>query len=153
MSAAFRVVPLTLKDANAFVARLHRHHKPAVGHRFSIGAWHFLLGELVGVCTVGRPVARGFDPYRDVEVNRLCTDGYPHTCSFLYGAAARVAREMGFRRILTYTIPAEGGRSLKAAGWTLVAETEGGSWSCPSRPREDKAPLDKKWRWERTFAT
>lgn len=29
--------PLTLKQANAYVAAHHRHNKPVVGHRFSIG--------------------------------------------------------------------------------------------------------------------
>jgi hypothetical protein len=28
--------PITLKDANEFVAKYHRHHKPTVGHKFSI---------------------------------------------------------------------------------------------------------------------
>ena len=31
-------VPLSLEEANAFVSRHHRHHKPVVGHKFSIGA-------------------------------------------------------------------------------------------------------------------
>lgn len=30
------LAPISLKDANAFVARYHRHHKPVVGHKFSI---------------------------------------------------------------------------------------------------------------------
>ena len=29
--------PLTLREANAYVALHHRHNKPVVGHRFSIG--------------------------------------------------------------------------------------------------------------------
>lgn len=29
--------PLTLREANAYVAAHHRHNKPVVGHRFSIG--------------------------------------------------------------------------------------------------------------------
>lgn len=32
------LVPITLKEANAFVVRYHRHHKPVVGHKFSIAA-------------------------------------------------------------------------------------------------------------------
>lgn len=31
------VVPITLKEANAFVEQNHRHHGPTVGHKFSIG--------------------------------------------------------------------------------------------------------------------
>lgn len=147
----YSVVPLRLRAANAFVAEHHRHHKPVRGHRFSLGAWLDISETLLGVCIVGRPVARGFDPEKVVEVNRLCTLGHKNACSFLYGAAARVAREMGFERIITYTLPAEGGGSLRAAGWQCVAETAGGSWDCPSRPRIDQAPIDPKWRWERVL--
>ena len=50
------IVPVSLKEANAFVERYHRHHKPVVGHKFSIGATD---GEtIVGVAIVGRPVSR-----------------------------------------------------------------------------------------------
>lgn len=30
------LVPVSLKEANAFVAANHRHHKPVTGHKFSI---------------------------------------------------------------------------------------------------------------------
>lgn len=50
------VCPMTLKEANAFVAEHHRHHKPVTGHKFSIGCTD---GEkIVGVAIVGRPVSR-----------------------------------------------------------------------------------------------
>lgn len=67
------LVPITLKEANAFVERYHRHHRPVVGHKFSIAASD---GEkIVGVAIVGRPVARYLDNGLTLEVNRLCTDG------------------------------------------------------------------------------
>lgn len=31
-----RVTPITLAEANEYVARHHRHHKPTVGHLFSV---------------------------------------------------------------------------------------------------------------------
>ena len=31
------LVPISLKQANTFVAAHHRHHKPVTGHKFSIG--------------------------------------------------------------------------------------------------------------------
>ena len=68
---ALRVVPLTLKQLNAFVAMHHRHHKPVQGHRFSLGVMNG--GELVGACSVGRPVARDFSQYEVAEVTRLVT--------------------------------------------------------------------------------
>ena len=139
-------VPLSLEEANAFVERHHRHHRPVVGHKFSIGA--ALGDDVVGVAIVGRPVSRHRDDGLTLEVTRLCTDGARNACSFLYGAAARAAFALGFKRIGTYTLPAEGGASLRAAGWRLIAETPGRSWSVQSRPRVDTHPLGTKLLWE-----
>lgn len=135
-----------LDEANAFVARHHRHHQPVVGHLFSIGAG--LDGEIVGVVIVGRPVARLRDDGVTAEVTRLCTAGTRHACSFLYGAAARAAFALGYKRIGTYILASEPGRSLSAAGWRLIGQTAGGSWSRPSRPRVDTHPLEPRFLFE-----
>ena len=131
-----------LDEANAFVAEHHRHHKPVVGHLFSIGAAKD--GKIVGVAIVGRPVSRQRDNGVTAEVTRLCTDGTRNACSFLYGAAARASFALGFKRIGTYILASEPGTTLIAAGWRLIGETPGLSWSTPSRPRVDKAPLQKR---------
>lgn len=123
------VVPLTFREACAFVARLHRHHKPPRGHKFSIGVVDE-SGQLRGVAMVGRPVARAYDDGFTAEVNRTCTDGCPNANSALYGAAWRAARAMGYRRIITYTQAGESGASLRGAGWRVVAERKArGSWA------------------------
>lgn len=122
-----RVSPIELPDANAFVARHHRHHKPVVGHRFSISAW--ADDKLVGVAIIGRPVARmAGSPLEVLEVSRLCTDGTPHTCSMLYAAAARAGKAMGYRRIQTYILETETGASLLAAGWISHGAAGGSQW-------------------------
>jgi hypothetical protein len=141
-------VPLTFKQAADFVREHHRHHTPPVGHKFSIGA--VANDELVGVVIVGRPVARRRDDGSTLEVTRLCTTGHPNACSFLYGAAARAAFALGYRRIGTYILRREPGTTLVAAGWKLIGETPGKSWSVPSRPREDKHPIEPKLLFERT---
>jgi len=44
------LITLPLDEANAFVARHHRHHKPVIGHKFSIGPRvdkHPLQGKLL----------------------------------------------------------------------------------------------------------
>ncbi|MDO5549421.1 MAG: hypothetical protein Q4F79_13175 [Eubacteriales bacterium] len=140
-----RAVPLELKQANAFVERLHRHHPPVHRDKFRIGCEKD--GKLVGVVQIARPVARGLDDGKTVEVVRLCTDGTPNVCSFLYGRAARIAREMGYQRIVTYILDSEIGSSLKAAGWRFDGMTDAKSWDCPSRPRQTKAPVCAKQRW------
>lgn len=140
------LIPIPLDEANAFVAQVHRHHGPVVGHKFSLGA---VLGEkVVGVAIVGRPTARRRDDGLTLEVTRLATDGTRNACSFLYGASARAAFALGYRRIGTFILASESGASIKAAGWRLIGETPGRSWSVPSRPRVDKHPLQKRLLFE-----
>ena len=143
--------PLTFKEACMFVAVNHRHYRPPQGHLFSIGVND---GEsIVGVCIVGRPVARGLQDGYTAEVTRCCIiDGVKNGCSKLYGAAWRAARAMGYRRLVTYTLQQEGGASLRAAGWQLIGEAGGGNLDCPSRPRVSTPEelRQKKFRWERT---
>lgn len=93
-----RLRPISLRDANEYVRKYHRHHKPVAGHKFSIGCE--ADGELVGVIIVGRPVSRYLDDGFTLEVTRLCTNGAKNACSFLYGAAARAAAAMGYKRII-----------------------------------------------------
>lgn len=138
--------PITLREANEFVSQHHRHHGPAVGHRFSLAVND---GRRVrGVAVVSRPVARHFDDGLTVEVVRLCTDGTPNAPSFLLGACRRAARALGYIRLITYTLPEEGGASLRAAGWKELKLTGGGSWSRKSRLRVDKHPIGQKVLWE-----
>lgn len=151
MDVSLRVVPLTLAQANALVAELHRHHKPSTGHRFSLGA-ESEFGLLHGAVIVGRPMARMTEQYEIAEVVRLVTDGTRNACSLLYGASARVAREMGFKRIQTFILESEPGTSLRAAGWRFDGLSAGGDWNRPSRGgRRIDQPQDAKQRWIRTF--
>lgn len=141
------VIPCALKDANAFVAQHHRHHQPVVGHKFSLAVC--TPDEVVrGVAIVGRPVARRLDDGWTLEVTRLATDGTPNACSALYGAARRAVFALGYRRLGTYTLPEEGGASLRAAGWRCLGVAGGGSWNSGKRPRVDRHPTQQKLRWE-----
>jgi hypothetical protein len=143
---ALQLQPITFKEASAFVRLHHRHHAPSVGHKFSIAAND---GErVVGVVTVGRPVARHLDNGWTLEVTRCTTDGIRNAASLLYGAAWRATKALGYRRLITYTLIEESGTSLKAAGWKALYQTEGGSWDCPSRPRVDTHPIGQKTLWE-----
>lgn len=138
------VIRVELSEANDFISKHHRHHKPVVGHRFSIGAEH--SGILVGCVIVGRPVARQSDQKNIAEVTRLVTDGTPNACSFLYAQAARAAKEMGFKTIQTFILPKESGVSLKASGWTCNGITKVGSWHTRTNRRKDQPECQKiKW--------
>lgn len=146
------LVPITQKEAFLFIERHHRHHRAPVGSIFQVAAAKG--GRIVGVIVVGRPSSRFLDKaYGDgfcVEVTRLCTDGTRNCCSFLYSAAWRVAKNLGYRRMITYILASESGTSLVASGWKMLYQTPGKSWSVKSRPRVDKHPLGKRTLFEIT---
>jgi hypothetical protein len=146
---SLRVVPTNLREANAFVARHHRHHPPDRG---CICVLAVADGEehVRGVAIVGRPKARGLQDGFTAEVTRCCTDGARNACSMLYSAAWRACRALGYRRLVTYTLPEEGGASLRAANWCCIGEAGGGTWDRPNagRPRVDLHPTQEKLRWE-----
>ncbi len=146
-----RVVPLDLAEANAAVRAWHRHHVPAVGHRFSLGLVDG-AGVLCGAAIVGRPVARFADQRLTAEVARVSTDGTRNACSMLLGAAARAAKAMGYARIQTFTLPEEGGASLRGAGWVEEILSPGGNWESSSKPnRRQDQPQGAKVRWALVF--
>jgi hypothetical protein len=146
MYQPIEIVPITQKEANAFVKAHHRHHRPVVGSVFQIAAAS--EGKVVGVVIVGRPVARKLQDGWTLEVNRLCTTGEKNVCSMLYSASWRAAKAMGWKRLITYILSEESGTSLRAAGWKCLGEAGGGSWNKKSRPRVDKHPTQRKLLFE-----
>lgn len=141
------LVPMTIRDACAFVTQHHRHHRaPGSLSLFAVGVAEG--DEVVGAAIVGRPVARMSCDGWTAEVTRLATTGHPNACSKLYGACWRAARALGYRKLITYTLASEPGTSLRAAGWRCIGETGGGSWHREARPRVDHAPTQVKIRWE-----
>jgi len=146
-----RTFPATLKQANEMVLQLHRHHKPVVGHRFSIGC-EDINGTIHGMAIVGRPVAREIEQYRTAEVTRLVSDGSPNVCSLLYAACARAVDAMGYDKIQTAILESEPGTSLIAAGWKFDHAVKGRDWNCPSRGgRRTDQPMCDKQIWSKTL--
>lgn len=146
-----RIVPCDLATANAFVRSHHRHSRPVVGHKFSVAVADY--SGIRGVAIIGRPVCRHLDDGQTLEITRVCTDGARNSCSMLYAAARKAGRALGYTRIFTYTLPNEGGASLRAAGYVLDLSTAGGphtAWH--SRNGRKAAPVGDdliggKWRW------
>jgi hypothetical protein len=155
---SLRLVPVTLREANRFVAQHHRHHQPVRGCRFTVGVAEG--DRVVGVIIVGRPVARAVDLRSTCEVTRCCTDGTRHAASLLYAAAARAARALGYERIQTYTLEQETGVSVRAAGWIPVALVRGRRWEHSSErqlrldgsTRRQDQPTGPKVRWHKELA-
>ena len=146
-----RIAAITVAEANVYVARWHRHNKPRLA-KFAISVVD-VCGIVRGVALVGRPVAPALDDGRAIEILRVATDGTRNACSMLYGAARRAARAMGHAPVITYSLPEEGGASLRAAGFRLDKADAGGSaamWH--NRPGRTVAPVGDdlvggKWRW------
>ena len=148
-----KIIPITLREANTFVERFHRHNKKTQGHKFSVGA---VYGEeLVGVAIVGRPVARKLDDGFTTEITRVCVkDEAPkNTCSFLYGRCWRIWQQMGGLRMITYTLQSESGASLRASDWKILGETKnwnpGKGWTTRADREWQPVHSEKKYRWEK----
>jgi hypothetical protein len=146
------VVPVTLRDARAYVNAHHRHLRAPAGAKLAIGVRDDRQ-RLRGVAVLGRPVARRLDNGSTIEVTRVATDGCRNACSALYGAAARIAKALGYARALTYTLASETGTSVRAAGWQPMSVSRGGAWSRHARARRDLQPLGPKQRWEIDLGT
>ena len=153
---ALHTVPLTLKEANAYCERHHRHHGPLPGglDYFRIGVVDD-SGDVCGVAIVTRPPNRNSDDGVTCEVARCATDGTRNACSTLYGASAKIARLMGFQRIITYTLESESGASLRAAGWTEKRRGIRSWWQShqvPGRTVKARAHYsERKVAWEKAL--
>lgn len=142
------ITPITQKEANAFVKQHHRHHKPVTGSIFQIAA--AIEQNIVGVAIIGRPVSRQLDNGYTLEVNRLCTDGTYNACSILYSTSWRIAKNLGYTKLITYILITEKGTSLYASNWKLIGEAGGRSWNTNTRPRIDTHPTQKKLLFQAT---
>ena len=162
---SLEIRPISIPKANEYIEQYHRHHGKKTGCRFAIGC--FDGGKLCGVAICSNPVARNADDGLTLEVSRLCTDGTYNACSMLYGACARIAKDMGFRKIQTYILESEKGTSLKASGWKKEADGVGTvDWVSAQNKRQiernlkpiqmslfeqKKPPKELKQRWSKTF--
>lgn len=141
--------PITLKTANSFVDAYHRHHNGTVGCKFAIGL--FEVDNLIAVAICGRPVSRYLDNGEICEINRCCTVGDENACSMLYGACCRIAKNMGYKKVITYTLESESGISLKASGFNCEGKAGGTHWT-GKRNRGQGIPCEMKLRWSKLLA-
>lgn len=144
-----KIRPCTLAKANEYVTLYHRHHKPTAGHKFSIACYDD--DRLCGVAICGRPVSRYLDNGLILEINRLCTDGTYNACSMLYGACKRIAKDMGYDKIITYILESESGTSLKASGYICEGIAGKEMWTGKRSCKDNGVPKQKKTRWSVTF--
>lgn len=141
-----RIHPISFRLACDYINANHRHHKKPQGCKFCISV-NDENGRICGVAVCGRPVSRYLDNGITLEITRLCTDGTRNACSMLYGACVRIAREMGYRKVITYILESESGASLKASNFVCCGEAGGEIWT-GKRNRDNGVPREKKTRWE-----
>lgn len=142
------IVPISIADANRFVAGFHRHNKKVTGAKFAIGLTE--EGELIGVAIAGRPLARLLDNGRVIEILRVCVkEGFKNANSKLYARTKRICQLMGYETIITYTLSNESGSSLRAIRAKPVSEVKPREWDRTGRRRKSqKIYSETKLRWE-----
>lgn len=142
-----KIRPIHLAPAREYVKQYHRHNIPPVGGKFAVACYDDY--RLCGVAICGRPVARRIDDGLTLEVYRNCTDGTRNACSKLYGACLKVAKAMGYRRVITYTLASENGASLRASNFTCEGEAGKLEWTGSRKRDYYVSPEEKKKRWVR----
>lgn len=139
------IIPITFRYAQQYVKDHHRHTPNIRGCKFAIACEN--NGEIVGVAICGRPVSRYLDNGKTLEINRVCTDGTRNACSMLYGASCRIAKEMGYKKVITYTLKSENGASVKASNFVCDGEAGGTHWT--GKRDRGRTPNEMKIRWHK----
>ncbi len=158
MAKRLKTKPITIKEANSFVAEHHRHHRPTTRNsgKWALSVIDVLTDKVVGVAIAGNPVSATFMDGVTLEITRLCVlENAPKgAASFLLSKCSCIWRIMGGERIITYTLSQESGASLKGAGWEKTGEVS------PHNNWKNKSKMDgkerdileiyriKKFRWE-----
>jgi hypothetical protein len=134
-----------LKEANEFVAQHHRHNLPTVGDKFAVGAAQD--GKPLGVAIADSPVCRRLD-----DGNTWNSFGLPRTanaCSFLYSRCAKIARLMGYSRIIPTRWSPRVAHPCGRSGAEPTGPLEAHEWANPNRPRKSQQVYHyPRYRWD-----
>lgn len=154
------VRPSTVKAARAWVRETHRHLPNVQGGLFATSVWDQFGQVAAGIC--GNP-PRVWQGTGRIVITRVAalqlpdvldSKGNAHpapACTMIYRSLCDAARSLGYREIWTYTLPGEGGASLRAAGFVQHGETRAEEWDRPSRPRDVAVNAESKLRWMRVL--
>lgn len=94
------VRPISLKDANEFVKKYHRHDIRTVCWKFAISVCD--EEGIHGVAICRRPINQKNDDGLTLEIYKLCTDGTFDVDSMLYNSCCRIGTDMGYKKIILY---------------------------------------------------
>ena len=143
-SISLEIRPITYQQVRQFIIQYHQHHGPPQSCKFCVGA--FVGGKMVACAVCGRPASRMLDNGETCEISRLCSDGTLNACSFLYEACCRIAKAMGYKRMITHMLISENGASLGVNILLNDGIAGGINWT-GSRDRGQKWPAEMKNQW------
>ena len=101
--------------------------------------WQFAEGRYQGILIMGKLLR--FSDAALMEHSTLAPT------SALYGACCKIGFDMGYKRIITYTLGSEGGASLRASGFRFDGEAGGKQWTGKRRRDYYICPEEMKSRW------
>lgn len=136
------LVPISLKEANEYLAKHIRQYRSMPGCKFTVGC--ALDGELVGAAIVGR--CR--DDSQALQIDRIYTTGGRTAYGMLYGAAARAAQALGYWKIIAFLPVDRPDSALRAAGWTRADPVDTGRKRASKTLRYERLLMTRR-RWRR----
>lgn len=145
------IAPMTVKEAQRFIADWHRHLKKVQGGLFA--ACVIDGDDTIGVALAANPARVWQGTGRFVIARVAVMDGKKNACSMLYGAMCRAGKALGYREAWTYTRTDEPGTSLKAAGFEYMGMTKAEDWDREKRPRAAAMNGEQKKRWYRRLVS
>lgn len=140
------ILPTSLRRANTYIKDNHRHHGALNSCRFALRVLDG-RGKQRGVLVTRNPASKSLDDQLTLEISRICTDGAKNAVTKLVGSTRRAAKALGYKRIITYTLPEEGGASLRAANFDLV-DTACGDTKLRHGGNGQRRQTGHLWRWE-----
>ena len=130
--------------------RIHPTQKPIALYEWILSRYA-MSGDIILDTHVGS--ASSLIACHNTNHTRVCVKrGYKNLCSYLYSHMVKIAKDMNYQRVITYTLESESGTSCIAAGFKLAYKSKGGNWNCKSRLRQVKAPTCPKNMWEYVIA-
>ena len=137
---AIYIVPVSLQEANDYLAEHIRQYQPMHGCKFSVGC--ALDGKLVGAAIV----VRCREDSQTLQIDRIYTTGGRTAYGMLYSAAARAAQDLGYWRIIAFLRSDRPDSALRAAGWARADPVEGGGTRPPNILRYERRLMTRR-RW------
>lgn len=127
LSSEYAITPITFRAAQIFIQQNHSYLPRPRTHLFSVSVTN--KTGIVAVAIVGRPVSASQCDGLTCEITRLATvPGHRNVASMAIGAAWRVAKNLGYNRMISYVKADLNGESYIAANMKYIWTKPRGKW-------------------------